>query len=68
MVDTMVERWSTGRTARELDVSQVTVRQFVRRGVLQATETPLGLLFDPRAVEQLAEARRQARQEAGREQ
>lgn len=53
---------TTSETARKLEVSSARVRQLVREGKLEATETPLGKLYDPKEVERLAKEREGGRQ------
>ena len=52
---------TTGQAARLLGISAERVRQLVREGKLDATSTPLGLLFDLRAVGELLAERRQTK-------
>jgi len=49
---------STGMVAQRLGVSSERVRQLYAQGVLAATSTPLGKLFDADRVDELAEERR----------
>ncbi len=49
----------TGQTAKALDVSEARIRQMVADGTLQGAvvRTPLGNLYDPAAVADLAAQR-----------
>lgn len=46
-VETLV---GTGKAARQLEVSEVSVRRWVEAGRLKAVRTQHGLLFDPAEV------------------
>ena len=54
-------RLTTAQVARAVGVSEQSIRTWTRAGILQAEPTPLGNLYDARAVGELIAAR-EARQ------
>ncbi len=60
-------RMTTSEVARMVGVSEQSVRQWTRAGVLRAERTPLGSLYDPAEVGRLIaeRERRQRQQRAG---
>ena len=59
-------RLTTSEAARIAGVSEQTVRQWLRLGVLRHERTPLGALIDAVALGQLIAAREARRRERGR--
>lgn len=61
-----VEGLTTGQAARLLGLSEQSVRDFVRRGLLRAVQTPLGAIVDEEDAHRLAAKREQQHRERTR--
>jgi len=56
--ETTATSWiTTGEASRRLRMSPQRTRQMAERGTVRTMATPLGLLFDPRSVNELVRAR-----------